>query len=115
MIKKRDIVTSVILTIVTCGLYGIYWFVVLTDDVGRVTEDNSISGGVSVLLYFLTCGLYGIYWAYKMGQKLYTYSEENKKGLADNSIAYLIIQLIGFGIINYCLIQNDLNKLAESK
>ncbi len=30
--KKRDIVVSIILSIVTCGIYGIYWFVVMTDE-----------------------------------------------------------------------------------
>ena len=31
----------------------------------------------------------------------------------DNSILYLILGLIGLGIVGDCMLQNDLNKLAE--
>lgn len=45
MIKKRDIVTSIILSFVTCGIYAIIWFISLTDDVGQVSGDERLSGG----------------------------------------------------------------------
>lgn len=32
VIPKRELVLTIILSIVTCGLYGIYWFIVMTDD-----------------------------------------------------------------------------------
>lgn len=31
-IKQRDIAVSIILSIVTCGIYAIYWFICVTDD-----------------------------------------------------------------------------------
>ena len=30
----------------------------------------------------------------------------------DNSVIYLILGLVGLGIVNFCMLQNDLNKLA---
>lgn len=30
----------------------------------------------------------------------------------DNSVLYLVLQFLGLGIVNYCLIQSDLNKYA---
>ena len=111
---NRNIVTCIILTVITCGIYGIYWFIVITDDVARVTDDHSMSGGVSFLLNLITCGIYGIYWAFQMGRKLYDYSNKNNLGLADNAIVYLLLQIFGFGIVNYALIQNDLNRLSQS-
>lgn len=30
MIKQRNIGICILLSIVTCGIYGLYWFVVLT-------------------------------------------------------------------------------------
>lgn len=114
MIQKRDIALAVILSIVTCGIYGIYWFVVLTDDVKKASNDTNFqSGGVAFLLTLITCGIYGIYWAYKMGELMK--EAQTNKGLPvkDNAVLYLILQLFGFGIVNYALIQSDLNAIAE--
>ena len=45
-INKRNLAVSIILTIVTCGIYGIYWFIVMTDDTKNVSGDiNGASGG----------------------------------------------------------------------
>ena len=30
--KERSIVLCIIFTIITCGIYGIYWMIVLNDD-----------------------------------------------------------------------------------
>lgn len=65
-INKRNLAVSIILTIVTCGIYGIYWFIVMTDDTKNVSGDiNGASGGVAFLLTLVTCNIYGYYWAYK--------------------------------------------------
>ena len=114
MIQKRDVAIGIVLTILTCGIYGIYWFIVLTDDVKIVSEDkNFTSGGVSFLLSLVTCGIYGIYWAYKMGELLKVAQEKNDIPVRDNSILYLILSLIGLSIINYAMIQNDLNIIVD--
>ena len=116
MINRRDLVVAIILTLVTCGIYGIYWFVVMTNDVKTVSEDNNFqSGGVAFLLTLITCGIYGIYWAYKMGELMKVAQEKNGLPIKDNAVLYLILQIFGFGIINYALIQNDLNAIADKK
>lgn len=69
--RERGIAVSIILTIVTCGIYGIYWFICITNETEQVSEDTTLSsGGVAFLLTIITCGIYGIYWAYKMGKLL---------------------------------------------
>ena len=113
MIEKRNIVTCIILSIITCGIYGIYWFVVMTDDVAKVTGDNTITGAKAFLFTLITCGIYGYYWAYKMGRNLFDYSNKYNLNIADNSMIYIILQIFGLSIVNYCLIQNDLNTLAD--
>ena len=119
-IQKTDIMNSylfkgecIVLTLVTCGIYGIYWIVCLTNDVNTVSGDvNGTSGGMVVLLTIVTCGIYGIYWAYKQGEKL-DFTKNNRGIPSSNSgVLYLILQIFGFGIIAYALMQNELNKLA---
>ena len=110
---KREIVLAVILSIITCGIYGLYWFACLTNDANKVSGENTPSGGMAILLTLVTCGIYSFYWNYKMGQKLYNAGKMHNKEINDNSVIYLICSLVGFSIVSYCLIQNDLNKFSE--
>ena len=114
MIRERSIATNLILTIVTCGIYGIVWFITLTDDAAQASVDNSMSGGVAFLLNIVTCGIYGIYWAYKVGKMIKTAADDKNVIVSDNSVLYLVLQLFGLGIVNYCLMQAELNNLANN-
>ncbi len=112
--KERNIAISIILSIVTCGIYGIYWFITLTDEAKSASDDDSMtSGGVAFLLTLVTCGLYGIYWAYRMGKALETAREKAGLTTVDNSVLYLVLQIFNFGIINYALMQNELNTISS--
>ena len=114
MINKRDIALAIILSIVTCGIYGLYWFVVLTDDIKKAASDTEFqSGGIALLLTIVTCGIYGIYWAYKMGELMKTAQQKNNLPIKDNAVLYLILAVIGLGIVDYILIQSDLNAIAD--
>lgn len=112
-LQKRSIALSIVLSIITCGIYSIYWIVVLNNELKHeVGEDEFTSGGLVVLFTLLTCGIYGIYWSYKMGEFV---DKLNNNESGNTGILYLILSLIGFNIINYALIQNELNKTIDSK
>ena len=113
-IINRNIVTCILLSIVTCGIYSIVWFIYLTDDSKRLHEDGTASGGTAFLFTLITCGIYGIYWSYMIGKRMYEAGKEHGIAISDNSVLYLILDLFGLGIVNYCLIQNDLNKFATN-
>lgn len=113
MVQRRDIAISIILSIVTCGIYGIYWFIVLTDDIGRVSGEQQTSGGLAFILTLITCNIYGIYWAYKMGQNI-SIAKQNRGVVStgtDMSLIYLILAIFGLQIVNYALMQNELNNM----
>ncbi len=114
MIKKRDLVTAIILSIVTCGIYGIIWFVEITDDAKAASNDQTLpSGGTAFLLTLVTCGIYGFIWAYKMGKAIN--QARVNKGMVDDdkSVLYLVLQIFGLGIVATALMQNDLNEIAD--
>lgn len=114
-IAKRNIAVCIILSIITCGIYGIYWFIVVTDEARQIVGDvNGTSGGVSFLLSLITCNLYGLYWAYKQGDRLdYAKSVRNIPNGSSN-ILYLILELLGFNIIAVALMQDSINKVLDS-
>lgn len=113
MISKRDVAMAIILSIITCGLYGIYWFIVMTDESNNVSDEKTASGGLAFLYTLVTCGIYRLYWNYKMGQKLYLAGKKYNLPISDNSVLYLILTIFGLDIVNYCLIQSDLNRFAD--
>jgi uncharacterized protein YybS (DUF2232 family) len=113
MIQQKNIVTCVILSIVTCGIYGIVWFINLNDDVNTLTGDYKVSGGVAFLLTLVTCGIYGFYWMYKQGTRIDQLKYERGIPNSNNTgILYLIFAVIGLSIVSYCLMQNEINNLA---
>lgn len=114
MIKERNIVVQILLSIITCGIYGIYWFITLTDDVAEANSNPDFSGVKALVFTLITCGIYGIYWNYKIGKEMYEANQKHGIATSDNSILYLVLALFGFSIITYCLVQNELNTLSKS-
>ena len=106
-IKPRNIVTAILLTIITCGIYGIYWIVMMTREAVSVKDVNDNGLLEIILMLFLPfIGLYLV--EKKLAEGLAA------RGVAhnDNSILYLVLGIVGLGIVPLCLIQNDLNNIA---
>ena len=88
--------------------FSIYWFIKITDETNSlVSENQTASGGLAFLYSLLTCGIYTFYWAYKLGQKT---DEINGNPNGSSSILFLVLNLLGLGIINYCIAQDAINK-----
>lgn len=70
-ISVRSIPMAIILSIITCGIYGIYWMYCLVNDLNTASgRENDTSGGMVILFSIITCGIYGIYWYYTAGSKV---------------------------------------------
>lgn len=113
----RDLVTYILLSIITCGIYG-YWFVYkLAQDVNVACEgDGEETPGLAVyiLLNLITCGMYNFYWMYKIGNRL-AQTAYRKYGfqMQENGTTILVWLIfgsllcgIGYFIGNYILIKN---------
>lgn len=110
-VEERNIAMCIILSLVTCGIYGLYWFVCLTEDTNAATNEEGTSGVMALVFTLITCGIYGLYWAYKCGEKLDKAKTDRGMSASNGGVLYLILYIFG-GIIAYALIQNELNKLA---
>jgi hypothetical protein len=112
MIQKREIGLAILFTILTCGIYGIYWFVKITNEARLLSGDDSMSGEMALLYTILTCGIYKFYWSYKMGKMMYKAYEGCGRVPTDNSVLYLILSIFQLDIVSYIIIQSELNSLA---
>lgn len=110
MIQKRGVGQAIFLSIITCGIYSIVWFISLSNEISAYNGENQ-EGGKEFLLSIVTCGVYGLYWYYKMGQKLVRAKQRAGQYAQDNSILYLVLGMFGFGIISLALMQSAANEL----
>ena len=114
--KKRNVALCVIFTIITCGIYGLYWMAQINNCVNELADPpKKTGGGVAVLLTIVTCGLYGIYWAYKMGGLLDAALAKRSMPTQNRSVIYLILQVIGLGFVGWILMQNTINSMIPDK
>ncbi len=111
MVRNRSIVLCIIFSLITCGIYAIYWFVCLANDVNTVSGVRDTSGGAVLLLTIITCGIYGLYWAYRCGEKIDTAKRNRGMAASNGGILYLLLYIFG-GLITYALIQHEINQLA---
>ena len=106
-IQNRNVVTCVLLTIVTCGIYGIYWCIMLAKE-GVSVKDPSDDGILEIILmlFFPFLGVFLVEKKFAEG------CAARRIPHTDNSILYLILGLVGLNIVSVCMLQSDLNKLA---
>lgn len=112
MVKERSIPVCLILSLVTCSIYTLFWMISLTDDVNTITGEQKTSGGMVLLLSIVTCGIYAWYWMYVQGTRIDEAKALRGESSSNSGIIYLLLSLFGFGIVSYCLMQNEINKFA---
>lgn len=116
-LKQRSIVSVILLSLLTCGIYSIYWFVVVTNEIQASLRnpDGSVgSGGMCFLLGIVTCGIYTIYWYYKQGQRVSQLRQENGLQSNDNTVLYVILSIFGLAIVADAIIQGELNAVIDA-
>lgn len=113
MLKEKNIVVSILLSLVTCGIYSLYWWCTITDDVDNISENQTKRNGVVVILLpLVTCGIYSFYYWYQNGKLMEEANQRKGVNGSSNSILYLILSIFGLSIVNYILVQSDINKYA---
>lgn len=116
VVKKRDIVLPIILSIVTCGLYSIYWIISLVNEVNYICDEpEAMSGGVVFLLSLVTCGVYMIIWFYNAGGRLDRAKSAVGLPPSNSGTIYCVLSLFGLSIVTLALIQSEVNNLVDAK
>ena len=108
-IEKRGIGKCILLTFVTCGIYGIIWVIKMAKDAVKVKDVNDDGTLEAVLCVFFP--FIGFFLAEK---KFAEGCQAAGIPHSDNSILYLILGLFGLGIVDYIMMQSDLNKIADA-
>lgn len=116
ILERKNILTCIILFIVTCGIYGIYWLYCIISDINTMSGDpDSMSPIVVILLSFVTCGIYLLFWVYKAGALLDQKAIEAGRASESRAMIYLILTFFFLGIVTCILMQDSINTIADDQ
>jgi hypothetical protein len=107
-----DIVAGIIFSVITCGLYNIYWNYRQMKAMNVLLGREEFNFAKWAILTLVTCGIYHIYYEYRMGAELQAWLTQN--GLPVNphlAITGLILSIFGLTVVADAIYQNELNKL----
>lgn len=94
----RSLLMYIILSLVTCGIYG-WWFIYsMAQDVNTACEGDgdSTPGLIAfVVLSYITCGIYAYYWYYKLGNRLQSNAYRYGMQFAENGTTVLLWLIFG--------------------
>lgn len=122
MVRRKEFAYYVLFSILTCGIYGLYFRYQLNKEINQMTgpEPGQISPGVAIVLMIVTCGIYEFYWVYQMGLRIDRLSDANGIAREDSASGYLLWDLTSFftlGItawVAYYKMVKQFNRLADA-
>lgn len=103
--KRRNVFLCLLFSLLTLGIYNLYWFVSMTDATNELAPEHATMGGIAALIISLiTAGIYRFYWYFRMGQKA-----GDIKGTSSDGMLYLFLGFFTLGIVPMCLAQSAIN------
>lgn len=109
---RRSIVTGILITLITCGIYGLYWQFKQMATLNAWLGRNEYSFWLWFFLCILTCGIFGLYYEYKMACGI-NEIQTDKGMYADQNLPIICVALalFGVGIASLAIQQYQINKL----
>ena len=99
--EDRSLLMVILLSLVTCGIYGIYFYYVMVNDLNEVSSSKDPETWKSpnyllvMLLSVVTCGFYSFYWLYKVGNTIQKTGEDYGVRIEENGTTLLLWNILG--------------------
>ena len=107
MIKKRNMIGQVGLMIITFGIYSIYWFYKISEEMAYVGKDTQASPALWTVFLFIP---FANFWSY------YKFSELYEKISSDKFNKWLLFVLwLLFSPAVWFIVQTEMNKKADQQ
>jgi hypothetical protein len=119
IVQERAPLTTLLLSLVTCGIYGLYWQFKTSDELRAATGDDSINPLLELLLTLVTVGIWGVYVMYRNAQKIHRVLASRDPSRNDPSQTILILAIAGYFVLvtqlmALWLLQEEMNQLART-
>ena len=110
-INKRSIGICILLSIITCGIYGIYWMYLLVKNTRSIQKNTDNCTGEMLCLIFVP--FYSLYWWYTRGEKVRQGFAKHDYNATGGGVAYLVLAIVGLSIASMAIMQRDFNSLKS--
>lgn len=116
--KKFEFVPTLVLSLVTCGIYTLYALYVMNQNnntIARKYGVAEISGLVkAILLGCVTCGIYTLYWVYKFFDQQIAIAKASgvQPAPVDNAIVMLLLYYVP--VYNYYILCDNYNRTVDA-
>lgn len=117
VVKEKSIGLCVVLSLVTCGIYSIYWLYTIAHDLNDLCEsqnqEKGAEPGLVVILSIVTCGIYLLYYLWKAGKMVSSLTRSNGHHPSDDSIVLMVLSILQLSLVSYCILQSHINGFAK--
>lgn len=113
---KQSIVLGILLTLITCSIYGLYWQYKQMATLNAWLGKNEYSFWLWLLLSLITCGIYGIYYEYKMANGINSVQADNNLAFDSNlPVICVLLAIFGFGVASLAVQQHQIHRLYNEQ
>lgn len=114
MIKKRKVGKYIFLSIITLGIYSIYFWYKWSEDVNKICEGDGKDSANYLLVFildFFSLFIYAFVWNYQMVERMYQKASDYNVSLKHGGMFVMIWRVLPFVTSVYKI--KYINKLAE--
>ena len=112
----RSIVSGVIFSLLTCGIYTLYWQYKQMETLNAWLGRTDYRFWLWLFLCFLTCGIFGIYSEYKMAGGITEIQANNGLPVSDDlPVLCIAVSICGVGIASLAMQQEAINKFYNAR
>lgn len=111
MLEKRSVVGVVALTLITFGIYGVWWIHATLSALEKQSNNVSTPPILASLLFLFMFPAGATLLAYEADTKINAINESRGIVPTDNKIVWIIFAAI-FPFVTIALIQSEINKIA---
>ncbi|MBE6538670.1 MAG: DUF4234 domain-containing protein [Ruminococcaceae bacterium] len=112
-ISKKRISVSMLLSIVTFGIYTLYWQYLLVYNTQSIKYDEK--NCIDKMACFVFVPFYSLYWWYTRGELIKKEFIAHNYSYWSSGILYVILSILGLNIIAMAFMQSDFNSLPSGK
>ena len=109
---RRSIVVGILVTLITCGIYGLYWQYKQMATLNAWMRRDEYSFWLWFFLSIITCGIFGIYYEYKMANGINKVQTGNDMVFDSNlPVICVLLAIFGIGIASLAIQKYQINRL----
>lgn len=121
--EERSPVMVLLLTLVTCGLYLVYWYYCFYRDIYSITgrTPTGLPFFVDIIIAVFTAGLWGAYVDYGISRELQRIRQANDIDLPDSTVLVLALDVVSIFtahllfIVTSAIQQDEWNKMLQAR